>query len=137
MDNPYVCYLLFVFLAFFGVLQIVAAYAELRGLSFFKTAISGYIFGILIIGVAFSWFFGVGGHIQNVPVAGTEYKIARVEGSGQWGLSCAAVVIAFLLTIVISFLTKRRALSRSSEEEGVDALKDATYLELIRRKLRR
>jgi hypothetical protein len=129
MGNIFSGYFLLVFLSAIGVLQIAAAYAGLKGLSFFKRATVGYIFGFLLIGGTFAWFF------TTLPAY---FKPNVLEGPQQFGLFIAAVAAAFLLTAAVSSLIKSRHLTHSGvEESGLESLKDSTYFRALRHSMRR
>lgn len=49
--------ILLVFLLVLGTFQVIASWADLKGISFFKHRIVGYIFGVALIIGAFAWFF--------------------------------------------------------------------------------
>jgi energy-coupling factor transporter transmembrane protein EcfT len=128
MSNIVSGYFLLVFLSSIGVLQIAAAYAKLEGLFFFKRAFVGYIFGVLLIGGTFTWFFTV--HSYNMPTV--------VEGWQQFGLFLAGIVAAFLLTATISSLIKLRAFPhREADEGGIEELKGCTYFQALAQSWRR
>ena len=149
-------YFLFIYLASLGVLQIAVSYANLRGLSFFKRPIWGYIFGSLAIAGGFSWFYIVGNPHPEVGYAITVSDIFRygfsnplppgtglILGAGESVFFfLVAVVCALLTTIIISSIVKFRISTRTPEDkneealEGLEALKGMTFFQAITRNLR-
>jgi hypothetical protein len=124
-------YLLFVFMVSLGVLQLVAAWGRLEGLSFFRRRYLGYILAAVMVGFGYWLFFRVD---RNIP---------DTEGglSGPWLFSylVAALAISILLTLIISSLVKARW-GRSNPERGnagLEALKTMTYFQALKRGLRR
>lgn len=113
-----------------GVLQLVAAWGRLEGLSFFRRRYLGYIFAVMMVGVGYWWFFRVD---RNIPdIAGGP------SGPALFGYVVAAVAIAMLLTLIISSAVKARW-GRSNPEEvpdGIEALKRITYLQALKRGFR-
>ena len=121
-------YFIFVLVASIGTLQIAAAYAQLRGLSFFNRSIIGYISGSSVIVIAFWWFFA------------TEKRIGHdiIAGSQQYGLFIAGVAAAIFVTVTLSSIIKSRTSPPGkAEETGLKSLKNITYFQAIARYLRR
>ena len=115
-------YLILVFVASVGTLQIAAAYAKIGGLSLFNRPIIGYIFGSLIVFIVFFWFFGTDKRIGHDIVAGSQ----------QLGLFLAGIVIAVLVTVSIASIVKKRKFSNGkAQEAGLKALKHMTYFQAI------
>ena len=114
-------YFLMVLVVSLGLLQIAAAYAGLKGLSFFRRPILDHIFGLIAIIGGF-WFF-----------YGTEYRNVRsLEGSQQFAYYLAGVVAAVFLTLVLSSLINfglRDSLEKG--ERGLEALKKTNYLRAL------
>ena len=120
-------FFLFVFGASCGVLQIVAAYNGMTGLSFFKRPILGYAFGFVAIIGMYCFFFLSGDRNVLIP---------RLEGSQLLGWSVLALFSSVVFTLVISSLVRKKdseAVEDSEQGEGLEALKRETYLRLIKR----
>lgn len=123
-------FLLFAILVSIGVLQLVAAWGRLGGLSFFKRRYLGYIFAAVMIAVGYWWFFRVD---RNIP----DYEGGLAAGQ-LFVYSAAGVAIAVLLSLLVASAIKARwGRSDPGEEKGLDALKRMTYLQALKRGLRR
>ena len=133
-------YFLLVAAGCLGTMQIAAACAGLKGLSFFKKPLAGYIFGALVIVAAFCWFFAI--ENRNVP--------SKIEGSQQVQIFIAGAVAAYIITAAVSSLIKYRlsfqATSSQHREhtnpgehtkQGIELLKETTLLGAIRSILKR
>ena len=124
-------YLLFVFMVSLGVLQLVAAWGRFEGLSFFRKRYLGYIFAIVMVGIGYWLFFRID---RNIPdFAG------GLSGPPLFALLLAALVIAILFTLIISSAINARwgQSAPEGEQEGFEALKRMTYLQAIKKGLRR
>ncbi len=123
-------YLLLVFMASLGVLQLAAAWRRLGGLSLFlRRRYLGYIFAVAIISGGYWLFFS---EPRNIP----DYA-GGLGGSQLFIYTIAGIAIAGLLTLVVSSaLNARWGHSSTGEEEGLDALKSMTYLQAIKRGFR-
>lgn len=119
-------YLLFVFIACCGALQIAAAHSKLRGISFFQKALTGYLFGALAIIMAYVWFF-----------ISEERSLPFLEGPDKVGLAFLGWILAFLFTILVSSVVKARLRHSGEKVEqtnpgaGFDTLKRMTYFQAI------
>ncbi|RLC70642.1 MAG: hypothetical protein DRI26_06715 [Chloroflexi bacterium] len=124
-------YFLFVFIVCFGVLQFVAAWARLDGLSFFRRRCLGYIFAAVMVGLGYWWFFRID---RNIP--DTE---GGLSGPLLFSFLLAAMFVALLLTLIISSVINapRSRSNPEDEQEGLDSLKNMTYFQAIKRGLRR
>lgn len=124
-------YFLFVFMVSLGVLQLVAAWGRLEGLSFFRKKYLGYIFAAVMIGVGYWLFFRV-----DRNIADTE---GGLTGPLLFSLLFAALIIAILFTLIISSAINARwgRSDPKGEQDGFEALKRMTYLQAIKRGLRR
>lgn len=128
-------YFLFVFIAACGVLQLAAAYSKLKGMMIFKNRIASYIFAFFAIGGAFGWFFGWDNRLDE--------KIMRtgLEGAQQFYYFSLAALAALAFTLIISSLVNYRRLTKTKQsgegEEGLDALKEMTYLEAVKRSFKK
>ena len=116
-------YFLLVFIGSFGVYQIVANYAKLNGLCFFKQPIIQYIFGLLAIFGAFGWFF-----------TSKERNFQHtVEGAQQLGLFLGAILASYMVTAILAFIIQARVNTKNEDpskqkqyEMGMETLKTKT-----------
>ena len=149
-------YFLFILLASLGVLQIAASYGNLRGLSFFKRPILGYIFGAIMVAGGFTFFYLVA---NPNPVYPEVVYALRFSDFFEFGWSnpypelwlimgevesiaffILAVLCAILVTIVVSSIVKSKMapLTDFTEEnpEGVEKLRGMTFFQAITRLMR-
>ena len=117
-----------------GTIQIAAAYAGLKGLSFFRKPLAGYIFGALAIIGSFGWFFA--SETRNIP--------SKIEGAQQMGMFLAGALAAYIITAAVSSLLKYRlslqvpsSRYREQTNPGIELLKETTLLGAIRSVLKR
>ncbi len=128
-------YFLLVAVGSLGTIQIAAAYAGLKGLSFFRRPLAGYIFGALVTAGAFSWFFAIGN--RSAP--------SKIEGAQQLELFLAGAIAAYIITAAISSLIKYRLSFQETaphgreqtNPRGIETLKETTLLGAIRSILKR
>jgi len=110
-----------VLIAATGILQIAAAHAGLKGLSFFRRPILDRLFGLMAIVGGFSFFYG--SECRNVR---------SLEGSQQFAYYLAGVFSAFLLTLIVSFLVNFRLRgSVEKGDEGLETLKKTNYFRAL------
>ncbi len=117
-------YLLFIFAACCGVLQLVARWNKITGFSFFQSKTATYVFATLTIGGSYVWFFISGD--RNIP---------GLEGAQQFASFLPSVALAIIFTAAISALVHRKDISRrnlSWNESGLDALKKMNYFNAIK-----
>ena len=134
MDTTALDYFLLVTLGCLGTIQIAAANARLKGLSFFKKRLVGYIFGALVAIGAFGWFFAV--ENRNTP--------SVIEGAQQVGMFLAGAIAAYIITSAVSSLLKYRLYLESTDSHygeqnnsGIEMFKETTLLGAIRTILKR
>ena len=121
MAYPYLSYWLLATACIFGVLQIAAAYAGIKGLSLFNRPIFGYVIGgALIVGVSF-WFY------STAPMT----VIDLWAGSRQFALFIAALPTALVINALLCFLVRLRTAKSEGQGIGLEALKETTQLRLI------
>ena len=122
-------YFLFVFLVLIGVLQLIAAWMRLDGLSFFTRRYVGYIFAAAITCFGYGWFFRVD---RNLP----DYA-GGMSGPQLFYILIIAFAAAIILTLIVSSVVKVRwsGPSPQEDEKGIDALKRMTYFQAIKRGL--
>lgn len=123
-------YYLFVFVAAVGVLQLVAAYRQWRGLSFFRNATLSYLFSFLTVVGSFVWFFGWENRMD------TAMRRAALEGAQQFVYFNTAAFLALVLTLIVSSLLsacRKRTQSRGKAlPQGFGALAEISYFEALR-----
>lgn len=124
-------YFLLVMICCGGVLQFVAARWKLNGISFFKRTTFGYLFAVLAIGGAFSWFFTAENRAQP-----------GLEGAQTFALFIAGSLASFIVTASLSSVIKRKlrlsVKQHNPEEElGLDSLRRMTYFQAVARHLRK
>jgi len=119
-------YCAYVFVAFVGLLQIVATRWDYRGISFFRNKTWGYIFGSVAITAVFIWFFAFTGLDLSRPTFDTPPQLFWLAVS---------VACSFLFTLSVSSLINRKP-NRAEEESafedgGLDELKRKSYWQAI------
>lgn len=121
-------YFILVFLSALGVLLLITAYQRLTGLLLMGRKSSIAAGGLLVV-VAFVWFFATAP--RNVPDTG-----AGLDGNQQAVLFSIGSLAALAVVLALSSL-RNRSMKGQSEAQGIDALREESYLRLIARKLRR
>jgi len=125
-------YLIFVFTAALGILQLVALRTRLKGLLFVRNRLLTYLLSIGLIVFAYYWFFVRDDRIDTVM------RHVGLEGSGQFYNFCMGVFSALLVTLAISSLIGHFTHRGHSEEvenesvEGLDRLEKMTYWEAVK-----
>ena len=127
MNSPFVPdYLLFTFFSAVGVLQLVFAHHQLRGVLFVRGSprASGLIGAVMVV-AAFTWFFA--SERRNVSD-----HTGGMDGNAQvlsFALSVAgAVAVTFLLTSVINY---RWGLGATDVPSGITGLQRTTYVQAV------
>ena len=118
-------FLVFVFIAALGVLQMVAAHTALRGLLFVRVRPLAFLAGLVTTATAFLWFFI--SEPRNVPdTAG------GLDGNQMAGLFAIGAGSALVLTLLLSSMCNR-SLGRQGQQfnPGLDALRETTYLNAL------
>ena len=123
-------YFILVFCLCIGVIQIASAFSGLNGLLFIRSRTVSYILGIAVPTGAFTWFI----HVGNVGIPG---DLGGVEGSQQFLMFWGGAGAATILTGVLASLTQRGRKGTPTPERGLDGLREATFLELLRARLQR
>ena len=127
-------YLLFVFMAAVGVLQLVGARTQLKGLLFFKKPALAYLISLLALGGSFYWFFVRDDRMDTIM------RHTGLEGAQQFYYFClaafAGLVFTLLVSSLINTLRPKGHSMESSPVEGLEALNNMSYLEALRRSLR-
>ena len=127
MSSPFAPdYLLFTFFSAVGVLQMVFAYHQLRGVLFIRwsTHASGLIGAVMMIS-AFIWFFA--SERRNVSD-----HIGGMDGNAQMFAftvsAVGAVAFTFLLSSVINY---RWGLAAKDVPSGITGLRQTTYVQAV------
>lgn len=122
-------YCLYVFIAVIGMLQLIAARWELRGISFFRKKTWGYAFGAVAIGAVFIWFFRFTGLDLAQPTFDTPPQLLWLALS---------TFLAVAVTIAISSIVNRKRMPSPSDDddEGIDTLRRQTYWRAISQRLK-
>jgi hypothetical protein len=109
MVHPYLSYWLLATACVFGVLQIAASYAGIKGLSLFNRPVFGYVIGgAVIVGVSF-WFY------STAPMT----VIDLWAGGKQFGLFVAGLATALVLNALLCFFVRLRTAKSQSQEVGM------------------
>ena len=122
-------YLLFVFIAALGVLQMVAAYSALRGLLFVRVRSLAFVLGLLITVAAFIWFF----LSEPRNIGDTE---GGLDGNQMSAFFALGAGLALVLTLLVSSIINRSMGSDGGSagqqlDTGLNALRQTTYLKAL------
>ena len=121
-------YCVYIIIATIGVMQLIAARWELRGIAFFHNKKWGYIFGIVAILGAFIWFFSFTGLNLKKPTFDTPPQLLWLAVS---------VSLALLVTLGLSSIVNRHLTSNTERDktqaDGIEVLKQKTYWQAISR----
>ena len=118
-------YLVFVFFATLGVLQMVAAYSAFWGLLFVRSRPLAFLTGLVTTGLAFFWFF------VSEPRNISEIE-GGLDGNQMAGLFSLAAGLALVLTFLLSSLRNWSMGTRGQRcVPGLDALRETTYLKAL------
>ena len=127
-------YLAFVFVASVGVLQLVAAWAQLKGMIFLKRPALAYLLSILLIGGSFYWFLQRDNRIDTVM------RQTGLEGSQQFFGFCIGAFLAIVFTMIVSSLISairhKAQINNNAPSQGLDALRYKSYLEALKHSFR-
>ena len=125
MDDLSRDYVIWVFLAATGVIQIAAAHAGLTKLLFIRARPWAYALGFLLVVAGFAWFFREGA--RHVP--DTAAGINGNEQAARFTLTClAAGAFTMLVSSVLNF---RPAEASPDVAEGLEALRPRTYVQAL------
>ena len=121
-------YCVYIIIATIGVMQLIAARWELRGIAFFHNKKWGYIFGIVAILGAFIWFFSFTGLNLKKPTFDTPPQLLWLAVS---------VTLALLVTFGLSSIINQRLTpgtdSDKAQSDGIEVLKQKTYWQAVKR----
>ena len=128
MANLVLGYFSLVFVAAVGVLQVVAAYNELRGISFFSRKIYGYLFAAFTVGPALAGFF----------TWNSRNPFGIVQGREQFVFFLLAFTAALSFTLVASsLLNNKRLRGNHVRHDGLEALREVTFFQALRHRFGR
>jgi hypothetical protein len=117
-----------VFVAVLGVLQVVAAYNRLRGVSFFRRRVYSYLFAVLTMGSALAGLF----------TWNWRNPIGIIQGGEQFVLFILALIMALALTLVVSSLLYKRCLQKNYvQHDGLELLREKTIFQVVRQRFGR
>ena len=121
--------ILFMFCISLGTVQIAASWADLKGISFFKYDIAGYVFGALLVIGSFVWFFATVKFGEGGPKGQhDDQALSVVLGGGS------ALLVTFALPSLMRLGSFRQPNKDELIADGLEALKGNTLFELIRYK---
>jgi hypothetical protein len=110
-----------VFIAGMGILQAAGAYNNLKGLLFFRRKFLAYLFSAITILPPLIYLFTWNYHSMT----------GIIEGSQQAGLFFLAMVLALILTLAISSLVNRAVKPVLKTSDGLETLRDTTFVKII------
>ncbi|MBI4282562.1 MAG: hypothetical protein HY672_03640 [Chloroflexi bacterium] len=117
-------YLVLVFSACCGVVQVAAAYGGLRGLLFFEGRRFSAVAGVGMILGSLAWFFWDGG--RNIPDTG-----GGIAGTAQFGLFILGSFLALLFTVLVTSFTNYKRGAFGGTTEGLPSLRETTFLQAL------
>ena len=118
-------YLLFVFIAAFGALQMAAAYGPLPGLLLIRVRPLAFGAGLVITVGAFLLFFMT----EPRNISDTE---GGLNGNQTAGLFTLGAGSALILTLILSSISNRASgKGQQRYSPGLDALKETTYFNAL------
>lgn len=115
-------YVILVFLSSIGVIQIAVAHAGLTKLLFLKRTPYAYALGLALVIAGFTWFFWDGP--RHVP--DTAGGLDGNDQGARFALSALAAV--FFTVLTTSALNRRSKINQTPTLDGLEALRDHTYL---------
>ena len=124
-------YVLFIFLASLGVVQLAALRNGLKGLCFIRNPSLNLALALALVAGSFLWFFF--SEPRNLPDTGD-----GLDGNQQAMYSVAAAVSAVLFTLTTTSLINIGIGRREDKQEsGLQALRHSTYFTALRRTMNR
>lgn len=128
--SPFVAdYLIFVFWASAGAIQVGASIGRFDGLLFLKHTLAAQALGLALIGGAIAWFFLTDERNINDIDGGLD---ANQQAMGFFGGAAVAVIATVSITSLINARMHRR---EPGADEGLDALRKTGYFQAARRSL--
>ena len=124
-------YLLFIFLASLGVLQLTALRNGLKGIYFVRIPALNLALALALLVGSFLWFFI--SEPRNLPDTGD-----GLDGNQQAMFAVSAAVSAVLFTLAAtSVINLGLGRNDDKQEGGLEALRRASYFTALRRTLHR
>ncbi len=125
MDDIPRDYIIWVFLASTGVIQIAAAHAGLVRLLFIRSKPWAYALGAALVLAGFAWFFREGA--RHIPDT-----LGGLNGNEQAARFSLTSLAALGFTVLLSSLLNRRSAEVSAmDAEGLEALRHRTYYQAL------
>jgi len=121
-------YILFVFIASLGVLQLAASLRGFSRLMLFRTKPLSYTFAAVCLLGSFGWFFGWDDRLDE------KIMMTGLEGGQQFFYFALSFFLALVSTLLLSSLRWRRLPPEDKDEEGLKVLSGKTYLQAMRGK---
>jgi hypothetical protein len=121
-------YILFIFIASLGVLQLSASLRGFSRLMLFRTKPLSYMFAAVCILGSFGWFFGWDDRLDE------KIMMTGLEGGQQFFYFALSFFLALVFTLLLSSLRWRRLAPSDKDEEGLEALTYKTYLQAMQSK---
>ncbi len=124
-------YILFIFLASLGVVQLAALKNRLKGLCFIRIPVLNLALALALVAGSFLWFFI--SEPRNLPDTGD-----GLDGNQQAMYSVVAAISAVLFSLAATSLINL-GIHRGGDrqESGLQAMRRATYFSALRRTLSR
>jgi len=118
--------ILLVFLLGLGTFQVIASWADFKGISFFKHRIVGCVFGVVLIISAFAWFFiavkvGEGGPKGQHD----DQALSTLIGGGL------VLLLTGFVPSIIKYRSYRKHHESADSSEGIEVFKQMTLLQAI------
>lgn len=124
-------YVLFIFLASLGVVQLAALKNRLRGLCFIRNPLLNLTLALALVAGSFLWFFI--SEPRNLPDTGD-----GLDGNQQAMFSVAAAISAVLFTLAAtSLINLGIGKDGDKQDSGLQAMRQDTYFSTLRRTLSR
>ena len=124
-------YVLFIFLASLGVVQLAALKNRLKGLYFIRIPLLNFVAALVLVVGSFVWFFV--SEPRNLPDTG-----GGLDGNQQAMFSVAAAVGAVLFTLATtSLLNAGLGRGEDGRGTGLQALRRTNYFIALRRTMGR
>ena len=124
-------YVLFIFLASLGVVQLAALKNKLKGLYFIRIPLLNFVTALALVVGSFLWFFV--SEPRNLPDTG-----GGLDGNQQAMFSVAAAVGAVLFTLATtSLLNAGLGRGEDGRGTGLQALRRTNYFIALRRTMGR
>jgi hypothetical protein len=118
-------YVILVFLSSVGIIQIAVAHAGITKLLFLKRPAYAYALGLALIFAGFTWFFWDGP--RHVPDTG-----GGLDGNDQGArFALSALAAVFFTVLTTSVLNRSAKTNQTPTLDGLEALRNHTYLEAL------